>query len=864
MVMFMSAASSQAQIVDLGASAPFAVFTAVGAFSNDGASVVTGDIGTNVGAFTGFPPGVVIGDIHVADTISAQAATDVDIAYSFLAGLTCGQVIGTTLGNGQILVPDIYCLGAASVLEGDLYLDAQGDPNSIFIFQINGALSTNTLANVFLINGADVCNVYWQINGAFALGEGSTFRGTIVANGAISLLEGSSLIGRALSREGAINMHNNLVNLGMPPIVGDIVADGSLSFCQGDSVILSGNTSGTWSTGAETSSISVLTSGDYYVFRTNGCGSDTSNHIIVNVGVDILPPVITCPPNTTLNCDESTDPLNTGSASAIDDCDPAPAITYTDVITDGTCAQSYTIARTWLTTDSAGNTSTCIQDIMVTDSNAPAITCPIVETNIECGAVPFFGTATATDACDPLVDITFVTDSVQGACSQEYSLTRIWTATDDCGNTATCSVTISVQDNTDPEIICPTVLSPIECGSVPSFGVATAIDECDPAVDITFVTDSVPGMCAQEYSLTRTWTAIDDCGNLTTCSRTINVQDNTAPEITCPVVLSPIECGTIPSFGTATATDACDATVDITFVTDSISGVCPQIFLVTRTWTATDDCGNTSTCSATIIIEDTTAPVINCPVPTGPVECGSAPPFGSVTATDDCDASVDITFVTDSIAGACAQSYSLTRTWTATDDCGNTATCSLTVVVQDTAPPTITCPIVLTDIECGEVPFFGTATATDACDPLVDITFVTDTEPGACSQEYSQTRTWTATDDCGNTATCSVTIFVQDNIAPALVCPTVISPLECGSVPFFDIATATDACDTEVEITFVTDSVPGACSLAYSLTRTWTATDDCGNTSTCSRTITVQDNTAPEITCPIVVSPITCGSIHYF
>jgi hypothetical protein len=384
MGMLMSFYSSHAQIVDLGGASSFAVFTAAGAFSNDGLTVVTGDIGTNVGAFSGFPPGIVIGDIYLADPQTAQAAEDVDEAYGDLVAMQCGLVIGTTLGNGQILLPNIYCLGAASVLSETLTLDGQGDPTSIFLFQIDGALSTNTFSNIVLINEADACNVYWQVNGAVSLGDSTTFVGNIVANGAISLLEGSSLMGRALTRQGAIDLHNNQVTLSsLIPEVGDISADGSLSFCQGDSVILSGNSGGTWNTGEETSSITIFTSGDYYVFNTNGCGSDTSNHIIVEVGVDNFPPVITCPPSITLNCDDSTDPANTGDATASDDCDPDPTIAYTDDFSDGTCAQSYTIARTWTSTDSGGNTSTCIQNITVTDTNAPAITCPTVDTDIE-------------------------------------------------------------------------------------------------------------------------------------------------------------------------------------------------------------------------------------------------------------------------------------------------------------------------------------------------------------------------------------------------------------------------------------------------------------------------------------------------
>src|SRR5688572_8565850 len=271
------------QAPDLGTASGFSVFTAVGAFSNDGATVVTGDIGTNAGAFTGFPPGIVIGNIHVADALSATAAVDVADAYAELDALTCGQVIGTTLGNNQILMPDIYCLGAASTLNGNLTLDAEGDPDAIFIFQIDGALSTTTLSTITLINGASLCNVYWQINGAVELGTNSLFLGTILANGALSLLEGATLFGRALSQAGAVDMHNNTVTIGLPPVASVITADGPTTFCSGDSVILSGNIGGTWSNGSTTPSITVTTEGEYYVVNTTICGSDTSNHIIINI-----------------------------------------------------------------------------------------------------------------------------------------------------------------------------------------------------------------------------------------------------------------------------------------------------------------------------------------------------------------------------------------------------------------------------------------------------------------------------------------------------------------------------------------------------------------------------------------------------
>jgi hypothetical protein len=212
------------QAPDLGAASGFVLFTAAGAFSTEVAdvSVVKGDVGTNVGAFYGFPPGILIGQKHVADVASAAAAPVVLTAYQYLDQLTCGLVKTTPLGNGEILGPNIYCIGQEATLNGDLTLDAQGDTNSLFIFQIDGAFATSVNSKVFLINSASVCNVFWQINGAFTLGGGSVFRGNVLANGAIHLLEASSLSGRALSTEGAIDLHNNVVTLadcGTKPVI---------------------------------------------------------------------------------------------------------------------------------------------------------------------------------------------------------------------------------------------------------------------------------------------------------------------------------------------------------------------------------------------------------------------------------------------------------------------------------------------------------------------------------------------------------------------------------------------------------------------------------------------------------------------
>lgn len=207
------------QAPNLGITYNFAVFTAVGAFENNGETQIIGDIGTNIGSFTGFSIGTVEGDIHVTDSISAIAATDVNIAYNYLLDVACDSILDPIIGNNQILTPYAYCISAATALQGDLILDGQGNSNAIFIIKIDGAFSSSKFSNVILTNSASTNNVYWQINGAVELGDSSIFRGTIIANGAISILESTLLYGRGLSRAGAISLHKNTIIKPTPPVL---------------------------------------------------------------------------------------------------------------------------------------------------------------------------------------------------------------------------------------------------------------------------------------------------------------------------------------------------------------------------------------------------------------------------------------------------------------------------------------------------------------------------------------------------------------------------------------------------------------------------------------------------------------------
>ncbi len=183
--------------------------------TSTGLSILTGNLGVSPGtAITGFGPGVVLGTIHAGDPVAAQAQSDLTTAYNALAGVACNtNLTGQDLG-GMTLTPGVYCYSSSAQLTGTLVLDARGDPNAVFIFQITSTLTTATNSSVVMINGGRVCNVFWQVGSSATLGTGTVFAGSILAYASITLNTGVSMSGRALARTGAVTMDTDRVSLG--------------------------------------------------------------------------------------------------------------------------------------------------------------------------------------------------------------------------------------------------------------------------------------------------------------------------------------------------------------------------------------------------------------------------------------------------------------------------------------------------------------------------------------------------------------------------------------------------------------------------------------------------------------------------
>jgi hypothetical protein len=288
-----------------------------------------------------------------------------------------------------------------------------------------------------------------------------------------------------------------------------------------------------------------------------------------------------------------------------------------------------------------------------------------------------------------------------------------------------------------------------------------------------------------------------------------------------------------------------------------------------------DACGNTSTASRTVTwTSDNTPPVITTGGTTTTLGCNPTTgdingALGTASATDGCG-TPSLSAGSDGSVGSNGCTRTQTRTWTAIDACGNTSTASRTVTwTSDNTPPVITTGGTTTTLGCnpttGDINgALGTASATDGCG-TPSLSAGSDGSVGSNGCTRTQTRTWTAIDACGNTSTASRTVtWTSDNTPPVITTGGTTTTLGCNPTTgdingALGTASATDGCGTP-SLSAGSDGSVGSNGCTRTQTRTWTARDACGNTSTASRTVTwTSDNTPPVITTGGTTTTLGCN-----
>ncbi len=199
-----------ATTISLGTAGNFAVLGG-STITNTGSTVLNGDLGLTPGtSVTGFPPGTVNGSQHITNAVAAQGQTDLVTAYNAASGQTGAVTVSGDLG-GRTLTPGVYNSASSLGLTGTLTLDGEGNPNAVFVFQMGSTLTTASGSNISLINGAQACNIFWQVGSSATLGTNSNFLGTLMALTSITATTGASINGRLLARNGAVTLDTNSV-----------------------------------------------------------------------------------------------------------------------------------------------------------------------------------------------------------------------------------------------------------------------------------------------------------------------------------------------------------------------------------------------------------------------------------------------------------------------------------------------------------------------------------------------------------------------------------------------------------------------------------------------------------------------------
>jgi hypothetical protein len=451
----------------------------------------------------------------------------------------------------------------------------------------------------------------------------------------------------------------------------------------------------------------------------------------------------------------------------------------------------------------------------------------------------------AVDSCDPDPELDLVQILI-GSEDLECPLVAraIWqfTAIDACGNeSAMFEVVCDFADTTPPVLVGVPEDVVLGCfDQVPAIAEVSATDSCDDSPSVVFGEVIDDAECP--IVITRTWTATDACENETVETQTITFDDQEDPIIDPFPIQVWVECDEVDDL-TITASDECSE-IEITYEDLFFSGGC--LGTIQRTWIVTDGCGNTATALQFIIIQDTTPPMILGVGEDMEMDCSETPVMPNAWAEDNCGYDVDLSFVETVTPGDCDQEYSITWTWTAIDYCENEITLSKTVTVTDSTPPSFDNAPGNASYDCSEtIPGPVDVTATDDCGTAM-VSLDEQTTPGNCPQNYTITRTWTATDNCENSVDHVQTITVSDTTPPTFTSVPQDVTIECSDALPTDEATADDDCGV-VTVTSSDSIIPTDCESEYTLIRTFYAEDECGNISDAEQVITVEDNTAPEL-----------------
>ncbi|HHG83256.1 MAG TPA: HYR domain-containing protein, partial [Bacteroidetes bacterium] len=519
------------------------------------------------------------------------------------------------------------------------------------------------------------------------------------------------------------------------------------------------------------------------------------------------------------------------------------------------CAQAGANTVTLTVTDNNGNAANCTATIMVIDSIPPMANCQNVTVHLDgSGNVALAAASVNGNSMDACGIGSLVVSDTSFTCSDVGANTVTLTVSDNSGNSATCSATVTVMDTVPPMASCQNVTVQLDPSGNVNLSPGMVNNGSSDACGISaMMVSNTAFACADVGPNTVTLTVTDNNSNVATCNATVTVMDTVPPMAICQNLTLHLN-----SMGTASLTaamvnngssDACG--IAGMMVSDTILG-CAQIGSNAVILTVADNNGNTATCTATITVMDTIPPLAICQNATVHLDgTGNASISAASVNNGSSDACGLSGMAVTPATFNCSNVGANTVTLTVTDVNNNTSSCSATVTVMDTVPPTAICQSVTLQLDAlGNAnlsPGMVNNGSSDACG--ISAIMVSPTT-FTCAEVGPNNVTLTATDNNGNMSTCTATVTVLDTISPLAVCQNVTIQLAASGNAALAAAMvnngSTDACGIAGMI--VSDTAFG-CAQVGPNTVTLTVTDNNANSATCTATITVEDTVPPVALC---------------
>lgn len=593
--------------------------------------------------------------------------------------------------------------------------------------------------------------------------------------------------------------------------------------------------------------------GNYTIVRTytltDDCGNQITRDWTVSVYDNEAPVLQGIPASVTINCGEYIEEVN---VTVQDNCDTAFLTVHMSATTEYLDC-GYNFIRTWIAVDGCGNMAQASQTITLIDQQPPFFTYVPADVNLACANGTEYDEndmAVAQDDCVGVI-VLFEDYPLEGNCGTGF--TRVFTAVDLCGNTATATQTISFIDSTPPVFAQYPSVVEVSCNEQVSLEEPVVSDECS-SVSLSYVDEPTQG-CAGGFI--RTYTATDGCGNASSLQVEVTHIDNTPPVVTSYPQAITIQCHEVLSTDAPGLEyyDACSE-VTVNYVEDiAPSDLCANAYTITRIYTLTDGCGNSTDVQWNIEVIDTTAPQLVDVPQSVTLNCGEELPEYTISVTDNCDEDVLIYQFDQTMITECG--YQLHRTWVATDACNNSTSAIQIVTYEDNAVPEFSFIPQDTSIVCDgtfDLSSLPVPTVTDDCGNATLVISYSSTT-GSCVEPI--TITYKATDNCGNETSHRQFINIMDTVAPVFTFVPEAATINCGEDIELAMAEAMDNCSS-LTISYEDQHISG-CEGGY--IRTYTATDACGNVTTATTTVTILDNEGPVVSSAPIDVTVDCNNI---